>query len=162
MKFQVNWAPEHSQYLCDNMVSGGSYADIAKAMNEKFSTSYTRNALIGRAARMGLVSTHKQTYAPRKPQTYKPRAHKPVLGRPAAPAFEPIEVIELRCAEVVPRLVGLIDLAPGDCRYPYGDRDYAFCGHPKMGGSSYCEAHFHLTRGFWRPRAQHAQLETAA
>lgn len=156
-KIQVNWAKEHSQYLCDNLGSGGSYAEIASAMNIQFNTNYTRNALIGRAARMGLVSKHVQKYAPRKPQVYKPRARKPKL----APAFEPIEIIEIRCAEITPRLIPLLDLAPHDCRYPYGDRDFTFCGHPKMPGSSYCEAHFHLARGQWRPRSQ-PLLETAA
>lgn len=154
--FQVNWSAEHSQFLADNMVSGGSYAEIAKTMNEKFSTSYTRNALIGRAARMGLVSTHKQKYV-RKPSARKPRAPKPAPGRPAAPAYEPVETVEMRCAEIVPRSVSILDLEPADCRYPYGESpQITFCGHPKMAGFSYCPGHFHLTRRQWHPRQREA------
>jgi GcrA cell cycle regulator len=44
-----------------------------------------------------------------------------------------------------------MELEAGDCRYPYGgDADgeaITFCGHPKREDSSYCTAHFHLTRG---------------
>jgi GcrA cell cycle regulator len=134
---QINWSAEHSQFLADNMVSGGSYAAIAKTMNDNFGTSYTRNALIGRAARMGLVSKHVQKYAPRKPRKYKPRVRKP--------AIEPLETIELRCAEIVPLHVALIDVT--GCRYPFGEgARITFCDHNKLDGSSYCIAHFHLTR----------------
>nr|WP_276519556.1 GcrA family cell cycle regulator [Bradyrhizobium elkanii] len=57
---------------------------------------------------------------------------------------------QLRCAAVVPRHLSLLDLKPGDCRYPYGgDSDgetMTFCGHPCRSGSSYCTPHFHLSR----------------
>jgi GcrA cell cycle regulator len=53
-----------------------------------------------------------------------------------------------------------MELERGDCRYPYGGdaegEAITFCGHPKRRGSSYCVAHFHLTRG------PGAQLERAA
>jgi hypothetical protein len=43
----------------------------------------------------------------------------------------------------------LIDLEPGDCRFPFGDRDFMFCAKPqhfhvlngKLVQSSYCEEH---------------------
>ncbi|QPF87000.1 hypothetical protein IC762_12170 [Bradyrhizobium genosp. L] len=51
------------------------------------------------------------------------------------------EIGELRCAPVEPRNLTLLELAAGDCRYPYGDgRDIVFCGHPIRKGS-YCLAH---------------------
>ena len=58
--------------------------------------------------------------------------------------------LKLRCVGIEPRHLSLIELEVGDCRYPYGgDKDGAaitFCGHPRREGSSYCAAHFHLTR----------------
>jgi GcrA cell cycle regulator len=67
------------------------------------------------------------------------------------PVFERTEAVELRCVEIAPRHLSLIDLEPGDCRYPYGgDEDgeaITFCGHPRRQGSSYCTPHFHLTCG---------------
>ena len=67
------------------------------------------------------------------------------------PAFDRVEQPELRCVEIVPRQLSLVELEPGDCRYPYGgDREgeaITFCGHPRRERSSYCAPHFHLTLG---------------
>jgi GcrA cell cycle regulator len=49
-----NWAPEHSMALCEFLARGMSFSAIAKAINDKFGTSYTRDAAIGRSKRMGL------------------------------------------------------------------------------------------------------------
>ena len=57
---------------------------------------------------------------------------------------------KLRCAEVEPRHLSLIELERGDCRYPYGGDEegeaITFCGHPRQPGSSYCTPHFQLSR----------------
>jgi GcrA cell cycle regulator len=50
----------------------------------------------------------------------------------------------LRCVEIDPRLVTLEDLHRGECRYPYGDGPFLFCGHAAAVGSSYCKAHKEL------------------
>jgi GcrA cell cycle regulator len=67
------------------------------------------------------------------------------------PAFEVMETVKLRCVEIDPRHLSLLDLEYGDCRYPYGGDEegevITFCGFPRRPGSSYCVAHFHLTRG---------------
>jgi GcrA cell cycle regulator len=62
-----------------------------------------------------------------------------------------VKMEKLRCVEIDPRHLCLLDLERGDCRYPYGGDEegeaITFCGHPKRPGSSYCAPHFHLTRG---------------
>jgi GcrA cell cycle regulator len=67
------------------------------------------------------------------------------------PGFERAQMTRLRCVEVVPRHLNLIDLEYGDCRYPYGGDEegeaITFCGHPRRRGSSYCAPHLYLTRG---------------
>jgi GcrA cell cycle regulator len=72
------------------------------------------------------------------------------LSPPPAAALERTEAVALRCVGITPRLLSLVELEPGDCRYPYGgDKDgeaITFCGHPRLAGSSYCTPHFHLTR----------------
>jgi hypothetical protein len=35
----------------------------------------------------------------------------------------------------------LLDLEPGDCRYPFGDGPIVFCGSNAVAGSSYCLPH---------------------
>jgi GcrA cell cycle regulator len=65
--------------------------------------------------------------------------------------FEPAEKVKLRCVDIDPRHLSLIDLEPGDCRYHYGGDEegeaITFCGHPQRRGSSYCTEHFRLSRG---------------
>ena len=62
---------------------------------------------------------------------------------------------KLRCVETDPRHLSLLELEPGDCRYPYGGDEegeaITFCGQPCSESSSYCAPHFHLTRGPGRP-----------
>ena len=53
----TNWAPEHSDALREYLGRGMSFSEIAKAINAKFKTAYSRNAAIGRARRMGLAGT---------------------------------------------------------------------------------------------------------
>ncbi len=89
----------------------------------------------------------------RPKRSRRPKRSETVLV-PEAPALAPAppaEPVRLRCVGISPRLVSLIKLEPGDCRYPYGgDKDgepIVFCGHPRRDGSSYCTPHFHLTQG---------------
>ena len=111
---------------------------------------------------MGLIGpdrTERRLERPLKAESARPKrsgragnAGKVPLSEAAVPATPPpAEPVRLRCVGVSPRLVSLIELKPGDCRYPYGgDKDgepIVFCGHPRRDGSSYCTPHFHLTQG---------------
>ena len=51
---QSTWEEAHSVALRDYLEKGMSFAEIARALNERFGTAYTRNAAIGRARRLGL------------------------------------------------------------------------------------------------------------
>ena len=151
-----DWAPEHSKALREYLAMGMSYSRIAIAINEKFGTSYSRSSAIGRAKRMGLADPD----TPKPPSWVAPvRLHQP-RERPAVesgyrglqqpvPVFKAVEV-KLRCVEVGPRHLALVELDLGDCRYPYGGNEdgeaITFCGHRSRPGSSYCAPHFHLTR----------------
>jgi hypothetical protein len=53
----TNWAPEHCEALRENLAKGMSYSEIAEAINAKFNAAYSRNAVLGRARRMGLAGT---------------------------------------------------------------------------------------------------------
>ncbi|MGB8400561.1 GcrA family cell cycle regulator [Bradyrhizobium sp.] len=155
----VNWAPEHSDALRDLVGRGMSYSEIAKAINARFGTWYSRNATLGRAKRMGLAGPER----PDRPEPLpgvRPRLGKlrevrsaefrsPEFRRPM-PAFEKAEPVKLRCVDIEPRHLALVELERGDCRYPYGGdaegEAITFCGHTRRPGSSYCTPHFHLSR----------------
>lgn len=155
-----DWAPEHCQALKDYLCLGMSFAEIAREINAKFGTSYSRNAALGRSKRMRLTAPKR----PAKPAKIcpQPRAEVKFKSRetsgggvrpetaPVTPSVQP-EPTKLRCVGISPRLIPLVELEPSDCRYPYGgDKDnepITFCGHPRLPGTSYCAPHFHLTRG---------------
>jgi GcrA cell cycle regulator len=149
------WAPEHSDALRDCLSRGMSYRQAAGAINARFGTEFTRNAVVGRAKRLGLViAASRKVLRRRRPAPAaedKPKAAKPIESVAAPPVLEPVKPVKLRCVGVKPRLLAFADLEPGDCRYPYGgDKEgeaYAFCGHPRIPHSSYCRSHHALTHG---------------
>ncbi len=107
----------------------------------------SRNAVIGKANRLGLAQPPREI----KIKAAKPRERKVMRIEPAN-AFgsfrirESISAVEhhkLRCVEIIPQHVSLVDLE--GCKYPYGDGPFTFCNHPQMKGSSYCVPHYHLT-----------------
>ncbi len=152
-----DWPPEHSEALREHRAGGMSYSEIAKAINAKFGTRYSRSATLGRGRRMGLTGPDRPADFPKPtPKASRPRLrrlrerHVPESSRPTS-VLEPVATIKLRCVEIDPRHLCLMELERDDCRYPYGgDQDgdaISFCGHPRRDGSSYCAPHFHLTRG---------------
>ena len=153
-----NWAPPHCEALRELVRQGLFYSEIANAINAKFGTSYSRNAAIGRAKRMGLCHPAHLRERPKRPPRVKKKNPQKKRGRgpakttlPAPFAERAAAPMKLRCVGISPRLLALVDLEANDCRYPYGgDKEgeaITFCGHPRFPGSSYCAPHFHLTRG---------------
>lgn len=146
------------QRYCD--LKSFSYAEIAARLTTDFQISFTRNMCIGKAGRMGIVApfSHQHPLAPAKRavakvrvRTRKPRMVKTGFANFAMRKQESLEY-KLQCVEIVPRNLPFLALEANDCRYPYGDDVFTFCGHPKREGSSYCTPHFHLTRQ--EPRAR--------
>ena len=153
---QINWTPEHCDALRDCLAKGMSHSEAADAINARFATSYSRNAAIGRAKPMGLAVPDRPKMPPRLPQQgSSPRPRRAPAAatdsKPSPAVCERPERVKLRCVQIIPRHLPLIELEAGDCRYPYGgDVDgeaITFCAHPQHEGSSYCIGHFHLTRG---------------
>jgi len=161
----TDWPPEHSDALREYHAKGMSYLEIAKALNAHFNTRYSRNAVLGRSKRLGLGGLNGLADASEPGSVdgsgSKPQGLTPYLGKPGerhaagfilhVPKFEAVKPFKLRCVAVTPRHLALIDLEAGNCRYPYGgDEDgeaITYCGHPCRKNSSYCRAHFRLTRG---------------
>ena len=153
------WTEQHSQALREYLGKGLSFAEIANAINARLNTAYSRNATIGRARRMGISGPERPERRLRPKPQPKPapvrlkklHARSVAPARPKLPVGELAAALNLRCVGIAPRHLSLIDLEPGDCRYPYGgDKEgeaITFCGHPRREGSSYCVSHFHLTSG---------------
>jgi GcrA cell cycle regulator len=154
---QSTWEEAHSSALRELVEKGVPFSEVARALNKRFGTAYSRNAAIGRARRMGLSVPERAGPAGPFPAARKPDARR-ILGKRARNLLEPVAklatleraaVLQLRCVAITPRHLALVDLEADDCRYPYGGdaegEPITFCGHPRRDGSSYCPSHFHLT-----------------
>ena len=151
----TNWLPEHSEALRKLLSERRSFSAIADAINLKFNTAYTRSATIGRARRMGLAGSDRP-----EPQATPSRLERIIKSQPVelgatvlhwpVPPVKTQKQPKLRCAEVEPRHLLLIELERGDCHYPYGGDEenvaITFCGLPCQSGSNYCTPHFRLSR----------------
>lgn len=158
---QINWAPEHSDALRELFALRLSCSEAAAAINRKFKTSYSRNAVLSRATRMGLTGQKYRELPTKVTLPVSPGLNGLSETRPTEPGLPrliwPVPVPgksqapKLRCVEIEPRHLSLVDLERADCRYPYGGDEegeaITFCGHPRRPGSSYCTPHFHLSRG---------------
>lgn len=121
----------------------------------------TRNAIIGRIHRMKLPAPEvKKPLRPKKARAKKAGAKKSsanhetmitriVRSNGNSNQMRVLSVTEraqykVRCVELEPLNKTLLDLERGECRQPYGDGPFTFCGHPAKEGSSYCVPHHHL------------------
>ena len=168
---QSNWAPEHSDALRELIVKGMSFAEAAKTINARFNTLYTRSAALGRARRLGLgLEGRAQPSMPTGPAELQEIAEissGPIkaLSLPwPTPVFREAVPVKLRCVDVGPRHLSLIELERDDCRYPYGGDEegeaITFCGHPRRPGSNYCGPHFDLSRNPIPLADEHGLLAT--
>lgn len=111
----------------------------------------SRNAVIGKVSRLKMPLRGSGTRQPiEMDRTRKPTQASARIRVPAQPRKVQINAAQretLRCVEVIPRNISLIDLEPNDCRYPYGDGPFLFCGQPTGANVSYCMPHLALSTG---------------
>lgn len=164
----AGWPPPHCEALREFVTNGMSYREAANAINARFGTVYSRNAALGRGRRMGLGGPERSMPPPtagawvrRSPRSRNDDSVLLALLR-SRPVFQRRKGGRLRCVEVNPRHLTLVELERADCRYPYGGdlegEAVTFCGRPRRKGSSYCTPHFRLTRNPDVPTAQAASI----
>lgn len=132
-----------------------SASEISEILWDQEGVSFTRNAVVGLLHRANLTSKDKSEDHPKARNNghNRPRIRIVTVNsnsnqKRIIPDYVTPELAALRCAEIEPRRLSLLDLEPDDCRYPVTDLPpHLFCAHPKMAGSSYCPDHFQLTRG---------------
>jgi len=131
------WTKEKAKLLIDMWSRGMSAAQIAKEL------SMTRNAVIGKAHRLGLSRKTKAKAWPERPlpkppvprrriQTAAERRHEAELARKSAETPLPDSLN-----------ISLMDLTDESCRWPYGDprNGVVYCGRSILPGSPYCLQH---------------------
>lgn len=134
-------------------------------MATRMGCGFTRNAIIGKIHRLGLSNAcstvHRDNQYGRKerPPKINRKTIRIVRSNGNSNGFRVMEsaatdLAALRCTEVIPREIALADLLPGECRYPYGDGPFTFCGHPSCEGRSYCGPHYALSLTQPRPLSE--------
>lgn len=147
----TQWKDEHCTELTRLLSEGVIYREIAATLNFQFGTSFSKNSIVGKVQRLGLTPPPKPKAPPyvRKPKPRKTAREvvRIVSANSNSNAMRVVrsvvlEQAKLRCVEIIPRHLSLLELEPGDCRYPYGDgAPFLFCGHQTQAGSSYCGPH---------------------
>ena len=111
----------------------------------------SRNAVIGKIHRMGLSHSRTVVYksSPQRARPVKPSQRERLVKAKTATRRE--QVAEMRAEPLPPRQETdiarkrLVDLEPGDCRFPVGDpgtSNFGFCAAPAVVGTKYCKHHF--------------------
>jgi GcrA cell cycle regulator len=125
----IKWDETRIATLTQMWSAGYSAGQIAKQMGD-----LSRSAVIGKIWRMGLERR-------REASRYKPVQVKLPKPRPEPLKFAPQPLPRFTEPTVTPPLKSLLDLEPGDCRYPIGDpreSGFGFCAKPRLSGSVYC------------------------
>lgn len=155
------WTPDAEQLLAKMYLEGRSHTVIAHELTQRFGRTVSRNASIGKAARMGLVPPTKRR--PGKPLPPNRVVEKLAKARPAPvsrPDPDPVALPanEPAAFEHEPSLAGgrhllsLFELKASSCRFPMttwhtggapSPTDRVYCGRPKIEGAShsYCDEH---------------------
>lgn len=135
---EPRWTPERVAALRTLWTQGLSAAEVARRLG-----GVTRNAVIGKVWRLRLSGGRppgppRPVRVARSPRRRRSRGVRRVGPGPleAQPAWTPGSGL----------VADLLDLRPGDCRWPVGDPrepGFAFCGRPAERGP-YCGGHGRL------------------
>lgn len=137
---ETAWTDERIHLLKTMWSDGNSAGVIATELG------FTRNSVIGKIHRLCLPKRLTTLSSDRERMTPAERTQRHteyMRGYRARKATEPTPV----CIDeppAAPLHKRLLDLGPGDCRFPFGEGPITFCGHPATDGS-YCRAHHEVT-----------------
>jgi GcrA cell cycle regulator len=158
--FKKTWPQPHDDALRTMAAQGKTNGEIARLLNEKFGTTYSRNAAIGRASRMGLRSQSGDKGGDASPKPKRTRKRSPSTDdkiRIAARSNLPASYVRAAQPRMVcdappladdrggsgARNVALVELT--GCRWPSGDGiavPFTFCNASKaFKGCAYCADH---------------------
>lgn len=119
------WTKDNTAKAIKLFTAGETLREIANALGDGFS----RNAVLGKLARAGLIGNRRNGHAARPVRTDRS------ISKPLPKEAEALDGVAV---------VRLEDLGNDDCKYPIGDPQapaFGFCGAPKADGRPYCQPH---------------------
>lgn len=157
------WTDDKVKQLVQLWDSGQSITQIGKALG------MTRNAVVGKAHRIGLAkraSPIMRSDKPAQPRQPAQHHHGGHHGGGHAPAPQPRRVVEAREEPAVPAISGgqlspamLAALTPTSgprCKWPIGDpksAEFDFCEQVALPSKPYCAAHCAMAYTNWNPES---------
>lgn len=134
---ETTWTKEQEDELRLLLTARKSGSQIASAVNAKFGTAYTRNAVIGKINRLGLSAPRKIKAAGTAPRKrYMPVERVVTIRRPVPVAERPVALV---IGDIAPGTITLLELEDGMCKWLTGD---LYCGTPTGDKrTSYCSGH---------------------
>lgn len=133
------WSPDAVARLKSLHALGWSFSRIAAALSETFVMTFSRNATIGKAKRLGLCAS-------KQPNVAAPR-------RPKIDAA-PMRRIAVAGPEPIALGIKLADARAGECRWIAGEptAEATICGCRARAGAAFCD--YHLLRVYDRAATQ--------
>jgi GcrA cell cycle regulator len=144
----MTWSAERVEQLQSLWADGLSCSRIARELG-----GMTRNAVIGKAHRLGLPTRPRSGGRARiaKRVNPYPKRVKRIVEKQRSPCEKLWNAGQPRLPKPVaiapcqpPLMLGLMELTDESCRFPIGDPgqpDFGFCGHEPKAGSAYCAGH---------------------
>ncbi len=151
----MNWTPEREEMLKQLWQQGLSASRIAQELGNT-----TRNAVIGKAHRLGLSGRTTRKVGPKPASSLSRRSGN--TARTPRPIARPryIEPVE-RSAYAV----DLIELTEQHCKWPVGDprsKEFHFCGANRAESFPYCAYHASVAYHIPMRRADGVMIEPPA
>lgn len=149
--------------LCGQPLSA---SDIASELNRMCNTSFSRNAIIGKALRLGISLPHAGSHrlgGPQGPRATPSRPPRPPRADRQSASRIRTKVVRFRCEPAETDEGAPIDggvtfdaLTRDCCRWPFGDPatpGLRYCGQKRQEGVNYWFCAFHLKRAWSRSAA---------
>jgi GcrA cell cycle regulator len=150
----VGWTEDRIEALKALWLDGYSASQIAAEMGD-----LSRNAVIGKVNRLGVLRSNKTARAPRTRSEEKRRREErnhqlAVIRRRRREEIRAV-LVAIVASDPIPEPVAvampsapitMTNLEPAHCRWPINDpraADFHFCGRPRTSGA-YCEGHYAL------------------
>jgi hypothetical protein len=165
------WSEEQISLLIEHFKAGLSTRESAKALTTRFGVPFTKNGVIGRRNRLGLLhgvcfkeiakvnaaraEARRQAQNESKEKRAELKAHRArkraKVEHTVAARAEKAKKLDLKqiivfdvADDIIDTKEAIMSLQPNHCRYPYGQAGrsgFRFCCEPNQEGSSYCAEH---------------------
>lgn len=125
----TSWDDIKTALLCELWLAGRTASQIKDQLGLA-----TRNQVIGKLSRLGMTRDVRKE---ERVQTVARVLERKTVARKtkvrAAPPKTDLSETALH--------LSLVELTDKQCRFPYGDSPFTFCGHATEDGSTYCPGH---------------------